>query len=47
MHTGGCWAPARSGRCRQATREEAHDTLRQRVPTCVHCRPDTALGIHS
>ncbi|MFF5860358.1 DUF6233 domain-containing protein [Streptomyces sp. NPDC012751] len=47
MHTGDCWAAARNGRCRPATREEAHDALRQHVPACVHCRPDTAPGIHS
>ncbi|MFF5861036.1 DUF6233 domain-containing protein [Streptomyces sp. NPDC012751] len=47
VHTGDCWAAARSGRCRPATREEALDALRQRVPACVHCRPDTALGLQS
>ncbi|MFE9906518.1 DUF6233 domain-containing protein [Streptomyces achromogenes] len=44
VHTGDCWAAARSGRCRPATRQQARDALRH-VPACVHCRPDTALGI--
>ncbi|MEU5599853.1 DUF6233 domain-containing protein [Streptomyces sp. NPDC020298] len=45
VHTGGCWAAAKSGRCRPVTRQQAMEALRQRVPACVHCRPDTALGI--
>lgn len=45
VHTGDCWAAATSGRCRPATRQQALDALRQQVPACVHCRPDTALGI--
>ncbi|MFF4845579.1 DUF6233 domain-containing protein [Streptomyces collinus] len=45
VHTGDCWAAAKSGRCRPATREQAFDALRRQVPACVHCRPDTALGI--
>ncbi|MFF9025728.1 DUF6233 domain-containing protein [Streptomyces eurythermus] len=35
VHTGDCWA---------ATRQQALDAL-QHVPACVHCRPDTALGL--
>ncbi|WTO41185.1 DUF6233 domain-containing protein [Streptomyces achromogenes] len=35
---------ARSGRCRPATRQQALNALRH-VPACVHCRPDTALGL--
>ncbi|MEV6938681.1 DUF6233 domain-containing protein [Streptomyces sp. NPDC051132] len=45
VHTGDCWAAARSGRCRPATRQQVLDALLQQVPACVHCRPDTALGI--
>ncbi|MEU5367357.1 DUF6233 domain-containing protein [Streptomyces sp. NPDC005925] len=45
VHTGECWAAARSGRCRPATRQQVLDALRQQVPACTHCRPDTALGI--
>ncbi|MGW2426661.1 DUF6233 domain-containing protein [Streptomyces sp. NPDC001709] len=41
----GCWAAAKSGRCRPATRQQALDALRRQVPACVHCRPDNALGI--
>ncbi|MER6031139.1 DUF6233 domain-containing protein [Streptomyces sp. NPDC001851] len=44
VHTGHCWASAKRGRCRPATRQQALDALRQQVPACVHCRPDTALG---
>lgn len=45
VHTGDCWAAAHSGRCHPATRQQALDALRQQVPACIHCRPDTALGI--
>ncbi|KUM96198.1 hypothetical protein AQI95_42755, partial [Streptomyces yokosukanensis] len=45
VHTGDCWAAAKSGRCRPATRQQALDALRRQVPACPHCRPDTALGI--
>ncbi|WEO92824.1 DUF6233 domain-containing protein [Streptomyces sp. FXJ1.172] len=44
VHTGDCWAAAKSGRCRPATRQQALDALRRQVPACPHCRPDTALG---
>ncbi|MFD7438352.1 DUF6233 domain-containing protein [Streptomyces sp. NPDC059861] len=40
-----CWAAADGGRCRPATWQQALDALRQQVPACVHCRPDTTLGI--
>ncbi|MFI1840364.1 DUF6233 domain-containing protein [Streptomyces olivaceoviridis] len=46
VHVGGCWAAKKSGRCRPATREQALDALRNGVPPCVHCRPDTACGIN-
>ncbi|MGW1987905.1 DUF6233 domain-containing protein [Streptomyces collinus] len=45
VHTGDCWTAAKSGRCRPATRKQALDALRRQVPACIHCRPDTALGI--
>ncbi|MDO0929541.1 DUF6233 domain-containing protein [Streptomyces sp. TG1A-8] len=45
VHTGECWAAARSGRCRPATRQQAVEALRQQVPVCVRRRPDTALSI--
>ncbi|MEU5108432.1 DUF6233 domain-containing protein [Streptomyces sp. NPDC021354] len=45
VRTGDCWSAAKSGRCRPATRQQALDALRQQVPPCIHCRPDTALGI--
>ncbi|MFH9016125.1 DUF6233 domain-containing protein [Streptomyces sp. NPDC017943] len=45
VHTGDCWAAAKSGRCHPATREQAVDALAQQVPACIHCRPDTALGV--
>ncbi|MEU1056937.1 DUF6233 domain-containing protein [Streptomyces sp. NPDC005876] len=45
VHTGDCWAAAKSGRCRPVSREQALDALRQHVAPCVHCRPDTALGV--
>ncbi|MFF9244838.1 DUF6233 domain-containing protein [Streptomyces sp. NPDC014776] len=45
VHTGDCWAAAKSGRCQPATRQQAVEALRQQVPACVHCRPDTALGV--
>ncbi|WP_433455592.1 DUF6233 domain-containing protein [Streptomyces sp. CA-142005] len=27
------------------SREQAVEALRQQVPTCPHCRPDTELGV--
>ncbi|QIP74727.1 DUF6233 domain-containing protein [Streptomyces sp. VN1] len=45
VHTGDCWAAAKSGRCRPVSREQALDALRQHVTPCVHCRPDTELGL--
>jgi hypothetical protein len=44
VHVGECWAAAKSGRCRAVSREQALDALRQQVPACDHCRPDTELG---
>ncbi|MFJ3235817.1 DUF6233 domain-containing protein [Streptomyces sp. NPDC086787] len=45
VHTGDCWAAAKSGRCKPATRQQALDALRQQIPACTHCRPDTAFGV--
>ncbi|MFD5570399.1 DUF6233 domain-containing protein [Streptomyces cadmiisoli] len=45
VHCGDCWAAAKSGRCRPATREQALEALRHQVPACTHCRPDTVLGV--
>lgn len=44
VHCGDCWAAEQSERCQPVAREAAVDALRQGVPACVHCRPDTALG---
>ncbi|MFE8950368.1 DUF6233 domain-containing protein [Streptomyces sp. NPDC007856] len=45
MHVGDCWAAKKSGRCRPVSREQAVAALRQHVPACPHCRPDTELGV--
>ncbi|MET8765497.1 DUF6233 domain-containing protein [Streptomyces sp. NPDC004658] len=45
VHDGDCWAAKKSGRCRPVVREQAIEALRQQVPACPHCRPDTALGL--
>ncbi|MGW2557394.1 DUF6233 domain-containing protein [Streptomyces sp. NPDC001635] len=36
---------AKSSRCVGVSRAQAVDALRQQVPACTHCRPDTALGV--
>ncbi|MFF4401724.1 DUF6233 domain-containing protein [Streptomyces sp. NPDC001480] len=36
---------AELARCRPVTRQQVLEALRRRVPACIHCRPDTALGI--
>ncbi|MGW3971151.1 DUF6233 domain-containing protein [Streptomyces ardesiacus] len=41
VHTGDCWDPGK--RRMPATREQALDALRQQVPACSKCRPDTVL----
>lgn len=43
VHRGDCWD--RGKRCAPATRSQALDALRQQVPACSKCRPDTALGL--
>ncbi|MFD8520926.1 DUF6233 domain-containing protein [Streptomyces capillispiralis] len=45
VHAGDCWAATKSGRCRPASREQVVEALRHGVPACMHCRPDTALGL--
>ncbi|MEV0982355.1 DUF6233 domain-containing protein [Streptomyces sp. NPDC049915] len=45
MHVGDCWAAKKSGRCRPVTRKQAVQALLHQVPPCVHCRPDTELGV--
>ncbi|MET9762104.1 DUF6233 domain-containing protein [Streptomyces sp. NPDC006372] len=44
VHTGDCWKVTKSGRCVGASRAQALDALRQQVPACSYCRPDTALS---
>ncbi|MFJ4356118.1 DUF6233 domain-containing protein [Streptomyces massasporeus] len=43
VHMGECWELGK--RVKPASREQAIDALRQQVPACTKCRPDTALGI--
>ncbi|WP_344537113.1 DUF6233 domain-containing protein [Streptomyces levis] len=43
LHTGQCWDPGK--RTKPVTRTQAIEALRQQVPACTKCRPDTALGI--
>ncbi|MFI8489430.1 DUF6233 domain-containing protein [Streptomyces rubrogriseus] len=43
VHTGDCWDPGK--RLMPATREQARDAIRQQVPACSKCRPDTRLGL--
>ncbi|UXY19431.1 DUF6233 domain-containing protein [Streptomyces cynarae] len=45
VHVGDCWAAAKSGRCRPATRAQVLDALRHQVKACPHCRPDNELGV--
>ncbi|MFF0092754.1 DUF6233 domain-containing protein [Streptomyces canus] len=42
VHRGDCWDVGK--RRVPATREQAVDALRQQVPACSVCRPDSALG---
>ncbi|PWI20547.1 hypothetical protein DI272_19065 [Streptomyces sp. Act143] len=42
VHCGDCWDPGK--RRVAATREQALEALRQLVPACSRCRPDSALG---
>ncbi|MFI5642748.1 DUF6233 domain-containing protein [Streptomyces goshikiensis] len=43
VHAGGCW-DTRS-RCTSADADQIRALLAQGIPACLHCRPDTALGV--
>ncbi|MFJ3084711.1 DUF6233 domain-containing protein [Streptomyces halstedii] len=43
VHVGGCYAAGK--RRRAITREQALAALTEGVRACVHCRPDTELGL--
>ncbi|KJY17266.1 MULTISPECIES: DUF6233 domain-containing protein [unclassified Streptomyces] len=43
LHTGDCWDTGK--RCVPAAAEQVRQLLAQGVPACIHCRPDTALGV--
>ncbi|MEV0016635.1 DUF6233 domain-containing protein [Streptomyces tendae] len=43
VHTADCWDPGK--RLIPATREQAREAIRQEVPACSKCRPDTRLGL--
>lgn len=43
VHVGGCRAAGK--RRRAITREQALAALSEGVRACIHCRPDTALGV--
>lgn len=43
VHVGGCYATGK--RRREISREQALTALNEGVRACVHCRPDTELGV--
>ncbi|MFE1555500.1 DUF6233 domain-containing protein [Streptomyces sp. NPDC058734] len=43
VHVGDCWDTRT--RCKPATVEVARQALVDGVDPCLHCRPDTALGV--
>ncbi|MEU2487013.1 DUF6233 domain-containing protein [Streptomyces sp. NPDC012617] len=43
IHAGHCYAIGR--RRKPLTRDQALTALTEGVPACVHCRPDTELGV--
>ncbi|MFZ4160491.1 DUF6233 domain-containing protein [Streptomyces griseoincarnatus] len=43
VHRGDCWDAGK--RHVPVPRAQALDALRQHVPACTQCRPDTALGL--
>ncbi|MEU6759842.1 DUF6233 domain-containing protein [Streptomyces sp. NPDC046685] len=43
LHTGDCWDTG--NRCVPAGAEQVRGLLAEGVPACIHCRPDTALGM--
>ncbi|MEU6655959.1 DUF6233 domain-containing protein [Streptomyces sp. NPDC046900] len=44
VHVGGCWTVRKSSRCIEVSQAQALHALRQQVPACTRCRPDSALG---
>ncbi|MET9960078.1 DUF6233 domain-containing protein [Streptomyces sp. NPDC006326] len=43
LHTGDCWDTGK--RCIPTDPELVRRLLAEGVPACIHCRPDTALGV--
>ncbi|MGE7390857.1 DUF6233 domain-containing protein [Streptomyces sp. NPDC004126] len=43
VHVGGCWDTRT--RCKPASADAARRALAEGIPACLHCRPDTALGV--
>ncbi|WP_412079449.1 DUF6233 domain-containing protein (plasmid) [Streptomyces xanthophaeus] len=43
VHTGDCWDTG--NRCAPAGAEQIRRLLAEGVPACIHCQPDTALGV--
>ncbi|MFD9420788.1 DUF6233 domain-containing protein [Streptomyces goshikiensis] len=43
VHTGDCWDTGK--RCAPAAPEQVRLLLAEGVAACIHCRPDTALGV--
>ncbi|MFF3059941.1 DUF6233 domain-containing protein [Streptomyces sp. NPDC057909] len=43
VHVGGCYAAGK--RQRVITREQALAALAGGIRACIHCRPDTELGV--
>ncbi|MFJ6934752.1 DUF6233 domain-containing protein [Streptomyces sp. NPDC101132] len=43
LHVGGCWDAGRHSA--PASAEQVRRLLAEGVPACLHCRPDTALGV--
>ncbi|MGC5004833.1 DUF6233 domain-containing protein [Streptomyces sp. DT203] len=43
VHVGGCYAAGK--RRRALTREQALAALADGIRACIHCRPDTELGV--
>jgi hypothetical protein len=43
VHVGGCYAAGK--RQRPISREQAVASLNQGIRACIHCRPDTELGV--
>ncbi|WP_037854027.1 DUF6233 domain-containing protein [Streptomyces sp. NRRL S-1824] len=43
VHVGGCYAAGK--RRRAITREHALAALADGIRACIHCRPDTELGV--